>query len=241
MDADRFDTLTRALTAAGSRRRALSSLLTGALGILGWQNREETRAHDLSKRCKKKSGNAKKKCLKKAKKHRAQHASEGSSPTSTVSASCADGVHNGGETDTDCGGPCPPCADGQGCAGQGDCQSRVCTNNVCQAPACDDRVKNGSETGVDCGGSCPRCPTGQGCTTRNDCATAFCSGGTCQSCSVGADCPNDQGGACTCQATGICSKANGAAAPDCESCPADTATCFPFAGEVACLKHCGVA
>ena len=34
MDADRFDTLTRSLTAAGSRRRALAAALAGSLGLL---------------------------------------------------------------------------------------------------------------------------------------------------------------------------------------------------------------
>lgn len=35
MDADRFDTLTRALTGSGSRRDALAATLGGALGVLG--------------------------------------------------------------------------------------------------------------------------------------------------------------------------------------------------------------
>ncbi len=35
MDPNRFDTLTRTLTIAGTRREALGSLLGGALGLLG--------------------------------------------------------------------------------------------------------------------------------------------------------------------------------------------------------------
>ena len=71
MDADRFDTLTRSLTTVGSRRRALALTLGGALApLLG---RGETDAHNVLKKCKKKSGKQKKMCLKKAKKHNATH------------------------------------------------------------------------------------------------------------------------------------------------------------------------
>ena len=43
MDAPRFDRLTRALTTAGSRRRALGGLLLGSLGLLG-SHRDEASA-----------------------------------------------------------------------------------------------------------------------------------------------------------------------------------------------------
>jgi Collagen triple helix repeat (20 copies) len=46
--------------------------------------------------------------------------------------SCADGVRNGSETDTDCGGACSRCATGNMCGLSTDCQSAVCTTNVCQ-------------------------------------------------------------------------------------------------------------
>ena len=42
MDGLRFDTLSRSLTAAGSRRRALLGALSGALGILGLAHHENT-------------------------------------------------------------------------------------------------------------------------------------------------------------------------------------------------------
>ena len=79
MDDVRFDSLARALTDAHSRRCALGGLLAWALGLLGVLS-QEVEAHDPVKACKKKSGDAKKKCLKKAKKHNAQHASETSLP-----------------------------------------------------------------------------------------------------------------------------------------------------------------
>lgn len=40
--------------------------------------------------------------------------------------SCSDGIHNGAETDVDCGGPCGTCADFQHCLVAGDCASGEC-------------------------------------------------------------------------------------------------------------------
>jgi len=46
---------------------------------------------------------------------------------------CNDGVRNGNETDTDCGGPdCTPCGNGQHCLVNGDCTSGNCSGNTCQ-------------------------------------------------------------------------------------------------------------
>jgi hypothetical protein len=169
MDADRFDALARTLT-PGSRRSfvgTLSAVAGSALAPL--LARDDATAHDLSKKCKNiKDKKKRKACVKKAKKHKAQHAAEGSA--STVASTCGDGVRNGGETDIDCGGPCPPCADGQACATRSDCQSRVCTNNTCRVPTCSDGVKNGNETDIDCGGGiCPDCAIGQACLVDGDC------------------------------------------------------------------------
>jgi hypothetical protein len=76
---------------------------------------------------------------------------------------CIDGVHNGTETDVDCGGAgCPDsskCADAKHCAVHGDCQSDVCQGGVCQPASCTDGVKNGNEMGIDCGGGGPGCAT----------------------------------------------------------------------------------
>jgi hypothetical protein len=75
--------------------------------------------------------------------------------------SCSDGVKNGSETDTDCGGKCASqglrCDPNQKCTSPEDCTSSVCKLSVCQPPTCTDGVKNGSELGVDCGGSCSAC------------------------------------------------------------------------------------
>jgi hypothetical protein len=74
MDAGRFDALTRALADVGSRRHALATALGGAIGVLGFLDREVTEAQVTLKKCKKIKDKAKrKKCVKKAKKHAAQH------------------------------------------------------------------------------------------------------------------------------------------------------------------------
>ena len=129
MDSARFDSLTRSLTQTGSRRRALAAL-SGALGLFGLTDADDATAHDLKATCKKKSGEAKKKCLKKAKKHAAEHAATAvpTVPTPT----CSDGIKNGSESDVDCGGSCPRCATGKACQGPGDCTSGLCQSQVCR-------------------------------------------------------------------------------------------------------------
>ena len=106
-------------------------------------------------------------------------------------AACLDGVRGGDETDVDCGGSCPPCADGRECLTGADCIDAICGTGVpkvCLAPTCSDGVRNGTETDVDCGGSCPPCAATRYCTVDADCAGGDCFGyepGTCVSCSDG--------------------------------------------------------
>ncbi|HJZ87197.1 MAG TPA: hypothetical protein VKN99_18615 [Polyangia bacterium] len=80
-----------------------------------------------------------------------------------AAASCRDGIRNGTETDIDCGGTCPPCADLKACAAATDCSSGVCMRQICQVPTCQDGVRNQGETNVDCGGPCPITFSGAGC------------------------------------------------------------------------------
>jgi hypothetical protein len=53
-------------------------------------------------------------------------------------ASCGDGVINGTETDTDCGGDAclTRCANGMACAQGTDCESHICTNGTCAPLNC---------------------------------------------------------------------------------------------------------
>lgn len=48
---------------------------------------------------------------------------------------CTNGVKDGNESDTDCGGSCAACDDGKQCTTSSDCQSMVCSAGVC-APIC---------------------------------------------------------------------------------------------------------
>jgi hypothetical protein len=127
MDGFAFDHLTKRLTLARSRRRALGGLLVGGLDLLG-RAPEGAQAHDPTKNCKKKSGKQKKQCLKKAKKHNAAHARE-----TPPSPTCSDGIQNGSESDVDCGGSCQRCVNGKRCTSFRDCQSGRCApDGTCQ-------------------------------------------------------------------------------------------------------------
>ncbi len=52
-------------------------------------------------------------------------------PTTGVCESCADSVHNGDETDVDCGGSCGECRPGQQCSVDADCDSGACEGGSC--------------------------------------------------------------------------------------------------------------
>lgn len=103
-----------------------------------------------------------------------------------VPASCKDGILNGQETDTDCGGPswpsCRRCEPSQACLEGNDCTSSVCKEGVCQKPTHDDGVQNGNESGVDCGypwGPLHLCKDGDGCRFGEDCLNSVCYFGKC--------------------------------------------------------------
>jgi hypothetical protein len=88
---------------------------------------------------------------------------------------CANLVKDGSEADVDCGGVCPPCADGKTCGKDIDCASGTCTAGKCAQSSCSDMKKNGYETDVDCGGpTCPKCADGKGCVAATDCTSAGC-------------------------------------------------------------------
>lgn len=97
-------------------------------------------------------------------------------------ANCSDGLATGDETDLDCGGrSCEPCRAGSRCVTGTDCQSAICTNQICQAPTCTDLALNGDETDLNCGGNCAPCAQGRHCSIDSDCETATCMDGICES------------------------------------------------------------
>jgi hypothetical protein len=95
---------------------------------------------------------------------------------------CTDTEKTVDETDIDCGGrTCEPCPADKTCVTGTDCQSGICTNQVCQAPTCTDIAVNGDETDMNCGGKCPACALGQHCKVNADCSTKKCTEGMCES------------------------------------------------------------
>lgn len=74
----------------------------------------------------------------KHKKHKKKH----KKPT------CHDGNQNGSESEIDCGGGCPRCANGRTCASRDDCAGALCTGGTCTACA------ENSQCGTDVNGEC---------------------------------------------------------------------------------------
>lgn len=183
MDAHRFDSLTRALTAAGSRRRALA-LVSGALApLLGLG---EIDAHNKLKKCKKiDDPDKRKKCVKKAKRHNKSRHSD----------SCQDGKKNGSETDIDCGGgACPRCQGGQICNSRDDCHTARCVANTCQScvnALTDCGLDSDGVTGCFCRDNALK--PGEKMCTRQACSFKG-AGTTCDLCAAGEQCAPAGGG-----------------------------------------------
>ena len=164
MDGTRFDTITRSLTVAGSRRRALAAAVGGVLGLLGHARPEDIAAGgkckpkcDECETCKKGKHGKKGKCKPKG---------NGSScgPCRTCESGKCTGVR---PTNTTCNG------DGKCYAGE--CAARpTCLANasICPAatPCCGD-----CNTVV---GLCKLSATGQECYGTENCAVGI--GLTCQ-------------------------------------------------------------
>jgi hypothetical protein len=100
-----------------------------------------------------------------------------------VIATCNDGVRNGDETGIDCGiiACSKPCAAGQGCNTDADCDGGKCQASICQAQSCTDGLQNADETDIDCGGNhgCARCGVGRHCGATSDCDGGLCTSGQC--------------------------------------------------------------
>jgi hypothetical protein len=120
MDADRFATLLRSLSAAPSRRSAVGVLVGSALGGLLTMGGQPVAAKKKGKR---------------KKKGRAQESPppppQGSlPPPPPTGPTCSDGVKNGLESDVDCGGTCQRCPIGSSCNDRGDCESALCNTSA---------------------------------------------------------------------------------------------------------------
>ena len=167
MEPCRFDSLTRSLTVAGSRRAALGSLLVGTLGLLGLLSAhgDDGAAHDALLKCKKLKGDRKQKCVKKAKKHNALDAAKVAPPPPPPSPlpspqsplpppSCPQGT-------TVCGSTCVIVAtDPLNC---GSCGQRCQINAVCAAGTCRCVIDACGNPDRSC---CPLSPVGPTCSCQ---------------------------------------------------------------------------
>jgi hypothetical protein len=97
--------------------------------------------------------------------------------------SCSDGIHNGTETDLDCGGrDCAPCPLLRNCQLSSDCALGDCDSGRCLpvgTGSCIDGIRNGDETDIDTGGRCTY--VARPCTRHSDCELPWesCLAGVC--------------------------------------------------------------
>jgi hypothetical protein len=135
-------------------------------------------------------------------------------PDADVLAHCSDQEQNEGETDLNCGGPCPPCELGQMCAAPGDCVTGFCNENTSRCEGCVDQ-EDCDHLGLVCAddGIC-KLPLGAVCETADACASGYC-------------------------ASVCCDRGCGGSLNECESCVAastglDDGTCGPVADRIPC-------
>ncbi len=88
---------------------------------------------------------------------------------------CTDLIRNGEETGIDCGGTCGPCAVGERCNVNGDCDQSTCESGRCTPLPCGNGVRDGAETDIDCGGdTCRKCAGARTCEIDGDCFSGDC-------------------------------------------------------------------
>ena len=149
---------------------------------------------------------------------------------------CNDGVQNGMETSTDCGGEScvvlgNVCYEGQTCAADTDCATALCVGGQCTS--CTNGLQDGDETDVDCGGRCgSTCDDSQICLQSLDCTSGVCFVGSistsCASCfnsaQDGDESDVDCGGSCA-QACSIGDSCSSDADCAIQNCDFSTSTC----------------
>lgn len=133
--------------------------------------------------------------------------------------SCSDGLQNGMEKSTDCGGNCPTKCSGESCTTPDECQSGVCAGGIC------------------------RLAPGAPCSIDEECSTARCSSNVCTACSSASDCVSNGCTVPNCKALGgsFCRIDD-----DCvgESCDKHKLLCgksnfSPCGGDIDCTsRHC---
>ncbi|MDQ2653812.1 MAG: hypothetical protein M3Z20_12320 [Chloroflexota bacterium] len=126
MAGPRFDTLTRALSWAIDRRSLGAFAALGLSGLVIPEAVEARKKKPCPPCRKRKHGTCKKKLT------------DGTACAGGTCQggpcgppTCTDGARNGSESDVDCGGSCPRCANGKRCGSRDDCASAVCTGGIC--------------------------------------------------------------------------------------------------------------
>lgn len=140
-----------------------------------------------------------------------------------VAATCEDERMNQGESDQDCGGPCPRCDVDQMCDDADDCVTSTCDETCRPSPAGETCSENNHCITGSCGndGTCAVGYAGDGCYEASDCALDACVDNKCPKGYTGDPCDGDSGchsGMClgdTCGLGGV--GATCATAADCVS------------------------
>jgi hypothetical protein len=221
MDGSCFDALARSLTAAGSRRRALTAVLTGGLGLLGLAQLDDAGAAKSGKckpvcsECKKcKKGDCEKKNGKKVcKKGKCRPKSAGTPCTAFPGGACQNGTCVDLQADeVNCGSVGTVCTANQVCQAGSCFPSSTCpasTTQLCPSGSLPTLCGSNPGAGVDC--LCSRSAEG-----NVVCVTNFDGCGTLTACTSSASC------------------AAGSA------CVAIGAPCCPGGPAQACLDRCPV-
>jgi hypothetical protein len=111
-----------------------------------------------------------------------------------VPTTCQNGTLDPGESDVDCGGDCPPCANGFDCNGADDCVSGFCQGGTCAACSthanCSGVANSWCDPNVNGGQCVPKKPAGDICTEGAQC--------------LGNQCPAQDGVCCDVACSGVC-------------------------------------
>ena len=230
MDGARFDTLARSLTAAGSRRRALATALSSALGILGLARSDEAAAGGKCKpACTECESCKKGKCHKTkhgkvCKKGKCQAKTAGTACTAPAGGTCQSGTCTCPGALTSCGGTCVNIqTDRAHCGGCGTTctPTQVCQGSCFPRSTCPETITSVCSldpSGTSCGSNCycGRSTEGNLLCFANE---TFCT--TLRACLTSANCPAGQ--ACV-DVSGCCGTPLPAGAKTCVArCAAPTA------------------
>jgi hypothetical protein len=169
------------------------------------------------------------------------------SPTGPTGPTCSDSIRNGSETDVDCGGTCPRCANGKVCGNRNDCATAFCAGGACQdceAANCPDDANGDCEcnitVGADPGRACAKRGVGNNSISTSSCGECP-AGRLCVQSAIGVECRQPCGAPLVCPSgTKYCTIPN-----SCQQCCSNVDCCgqnFCPPGTESCLAGgtCGI-